>query len=362
MPTERPAQGTWLRGGRQKRARDADATGPADVIPFEPRAPSTPADPPTAATVRGGRVTTRRTVSSDLSMTLSINVDEIVSALVAEEQRLRAEQTCQIPHGRTRQREQAQHEPSSGQRAEGEASRAPDTPALDVLPHLYGRDPRRVARFQRDVQTNANFLLRGRAGALVSAIVGHDAPALKSLGDLRTYRTIMADGTWGWLLQAVRATRAYQPGLDAGLLLLRVIELHQPRLSQSECTVHRTQLYWFILDMLDRLDQWDAYLATWARVRAHTAETLTYQAYARQQHGTRLTPFILGEDAHGLTIHFLWLTLHRKELIERKVARQRRGQRVGNVKHATQEELSTDELRERLAWVARQARDDKSWG
>ena len=33
MPTERPAQGTWLRTGRQKRARDADATGPADVIP-----------------------------------------------------------------------------------------------------------------------------------------------------------------------------------------------------------------------------------------------------------------------------------------------------------------------------------------
>lgn len=54
MPTERPAQGTWLRAGRQKRARDADATGPADVIPFEPRAPRTPADPPTAAMVRGG--------------------------------------------------------------------------------------------------------------------------------------------------------------------------------------------------------------------------------------------------------------------------------------------------------------------
>ncbi len=100
MPTERPAQGTWLRTGRQKRARDADATGPANVIPFEPRAPRTLADPPPAATVRGGRVTTRQTVSSGLSMTLSINVDEIVSALVAEEEkRLRVKEHRHPPHG-----------------------------------------------------------------------------------------------------------------------------------------------------------------------------------------------------------------------------------------------------------------------
>ncbi len=211
------------------------------------------------------------------------------------------------------------------------------------------------------MQTNANFLLRGRAGATVSTIAGHDTPALKSLGDLRTYRTIMADETWGWLLRAVRATRAYQTGLDAGLLLLRVVELHQPHLSRQEVAGHRRQLYWFILDMLDRLDQWDVYLATWACVRAHTAETLTYQACARHRHGARLAPFILEEDAGDLTVHFLWPTLHRRELIERKVARQRRGQKLGNIKHATQDALTTDELRVRLAWVARQARDIPSW-
>ena len=224
----------------------------------------------------------------------------------------------------------------------------------------YDRDPQRVARFRRDVHTNANFLLGGRAGAIVSTIVGEGAPALRSLDDLRTYRRIM--GTWTWLFQAVCATRSYHPGLDVGLLLLRVVELHQPRLSRREVASHRTQLYWFILDMLDRLDQWDAYLATWARVRAHTAETLTYQACARYPHGAPLAPFILGEDARGLTVHFLWPTVHRKELIERKVERQRRGQKLGNVKHATQNELSTDELRARLARVARQGREDSWWG
>lgn len=68
----------------------------------------------------------------------------------------------------------------------------------------------------------------------------------------------------------------------------------------------------------------------------------------------------LGPDADGLRVHFLWPTVHRKELIERKVERRRCGQKLGNVMHATQDDLSSDELRARLAWVARQRRAE-SW-
>ena len=305
MPTERPAQGTWLRTGRQKRARDADATGPADVIPFGPR---TPADPPTAAAVTGreGRVTTRRTLSSGLSITLSINVNEIVSSLVAEEDtRLRVEEHGQPPPGKRQQR-RAQNKgrstPSSGPRTEPEASRAPDTPALDVLPHLYGRDPQRLPRFSRDLQTSVYLLLRGRAGAIVSTVVGRrrrTGPALQHLGDLHTYRSIMEAETWAGLLHAVRDTRSYEAGLDASLLLLRVTDLHQALLSRRECAVHRKWLYWGVLEMLDRLDRWDAYLETWARVRARTTYALTVHPSARQRPGAALTPYVLREDARG---------------------------------------------------------------
>ena len=91
-------------------------------------------------------------------------------------------------------------------------------------------------------------------------------------------------------------------------------------------------------------------------MRARTAYTITVGHSARQRHGARLAPFILGEGTHGLTVHFLWPTEQRRALIERKVERRRRGQKLGNVIHATQDELTTDGLRERLAWVARQAR------
>ena len=163
--------------------------------------------------------------------------------------------------------------------------------------------------------------------------------------------------TWTCLFQAVRETRSYEAGLDAGLLLLRVAERHHARLSRREFAAHRKQLYWFILEMLDRLDRWEAYLATWARVRARTGYAYRVGREARQQHGAQLTPFILREDAHGLTVHFLWLTRYRKAVIERKVARRRRGQKLGNLWHATQDELSAAELRESLRWSAQRARD-----
>lgn len=111
----------------------------------------------------------------------------------------------------------------------------------------------------------------------MTAVVGRDASTLRGLDDLHTYRRIMAAGTWGWLRQAVCATRAYQAGLDLSLLLLRVLDLHRPQLDRDECaSSHRQQLYYFVLDMLDRLDRWDAYLAAWACLRARTAERLTY--------------------------------------------------------------------------------------
>ena len=251
----------------------------------------------------------------------------------------------------------------AGSRAGEATARAPDPTVLEVLPHLYSDDPRRLAQFQRDVQTNASFLLRGRAGAIVGTVVrqtARNAPTLQGLEVLHSYRTILRAWTWPWLVEAVRATRSYQAGLDAGLLLLRVAEQHRARLSHQEYTTHRKELYWFILEMLDRLDRWDVYLATWDRVRAHTAYTLMLHPGARQRYGPQLAPFTVGEDARRLTVHFLWSTVQRKALIARKVERQRRGQKLGNVIHATQDELTTDDLRERLAWVAREARD-ASW-
>jgi len=183
MRRHRSTHLTRLTAGRRTRSRDADHGGPARVIPFRPRAPRVAAAPPTSTTAQGGRLTRRRTATPGLSMTLSINVAEIVRALVAAEaQRLQADAARPRPHGRTRPARPTPGKPSNAVDAMPGASH---TPALEVLPHLYGRESRLVSRFQRDVQTHARFLLRSPAGPIVRAVVGR-AAALKSLGDLAT--------------------------------------------------------------------------------------------------------------------------------------------------------------------------------
>ncbi len=242
--------------------------------------------------------------------------------------------------------------PATGPRPRGARARAHPR-AREVLADLFASDPDRQARFPRDLQTQVQFLVRGRAGAIVSQIVGPTTrphPPLTTLLDLDTYRTVMADATWAAITQAVIRTRSYEAGLEAGLLLLQVAEIHHRQLSRRAVETHVPRLYAFVLDLLDRLDRWDDYLAAWASIRAHTAWTLTYAARARRRHGARLAPFILQEDATTLWVHFLWLTAHRKAVIERKLDRRGRGRKLGNLKHHAQEELSTTELHRRVAW------------
>jgi hypothetical protein len=86
MKDGRPARVQRFPKGRQRRGQDEYQDGPADVIPFGPRVPWTPREPPISAQVVGGRFTKRRTWTPGLSMTLSIDVEELAQALLAREE------------------------------------------------------------------------------------------------------------------------------------------------------------------------------------------------------------------------------------------------------------------------------------
>ena len=126
-----------------------------------------------------------------------------------------------------------------------------------------------------------------------------------------------------------------------------------PRVIES----HIRTLCLFVLEMLDKRDEWEWYLATWDLMRAHTSCGLTYAHTARLTHGPRLTPFILGEDARGLHVHYLYLIAYRKAVVERKRDRQRRGGKLGHCWHGRQEALSDAEIHERLGRVAQLVRE-----
>ena len=172
--------------------------------------------------------------------------------------------------------------------------------------------------------------------------------------DLPTFRALLGDPTWYLVTQFLVTGRWYEEGLDLALQLLGCTERYHHVLSAREEARARMQLYALVLDMLDRLDAWDTYLKLWHQLRQHTTYTLTYGGGAATL--PRAQPYVMRREGNRTALHFLWISDHRKQLIERKLAKQRAGRPLGNMRHHPQSDLSDAELRRRLAWVAQLAR------
>ena len=75
--------------------------------------------------------------------------------------------------------------------------------------------------------------------------------------DLPTYRALMAYPIWHLVMQALVITRWYEKGLELGLRLLAFTDQHRHEFSPHEIAANKKQRYSFVLDQLDRLDEWE---------------------------------------------------------------------------------------------------------
>ena len=156
--------------------------------------------------------------------------------------------------------------------------------------------------------------------------------------DWPSYQRIMSKPTRHLFLHAVTSTRSYQEGLNAVVHLLRLTEAKRTKLSQDEYQIYSTFLNYSVLDLLDRMDRWEEYLAVWERLCKRTKIVSISSV--------EMTEAALDDDSVYADV--LLFTRHRKELIERKLQRKQAGQKLGNVLHARPEELSEEEISERL--------------
>ncbi len=184
-----------------------------------------------------------------------------------------------------------------------------------------------------------------------NALLGLQGKNLTKRIDFVKYRKIMSYPVWNYIRQAVVSTRAYEEGLNVGLLLLYLTEEYHLQLNVKEYKKNSILLYCFILDMLDREDRWEEYLNAWEQIRENTNFAITYTMDARFHHGERMTPFILRMGPDFLYIHFLYTLLYRKEVITRKLNKKNSGGKTSNLLHARQEELSEAEIKRRLDWI-----------
>jgi hypothetical protein len=163
---------------------------------------------------------------------------------------------------------------------------------------------------------------------------------------LEKYQRLMSYPGWNYFTQSIKATRAFENGLDACLILLQYTEDIRDDLSVADYERNLQTFYFFLLTMLDRLDRWDDYLYLWENLRNNTQFSSTYTKSGLEVHGNRIQPLIMGDDGESVRVHFLYGISDRRDVIERKKARQMLGKSAR--KHRQQDELSNEQIKQRL--------------
>jgi len=175
----------------------------------------------------------------------------------------------------------------------------------------------------------------------------------------------MNDATWKALWRDIDSTQAYDDGLEAGLRLLRATQHHRAHLGERGYQANQILLYRSVLAMLDKAERWDVYLAAWEIIRRQTnhcvpgrGDTLTlhdpqYMSFVRRDDGGfGIPPLPYGvRPPKTIAVHFLYPQVHRRALIEQKLAQERAGKRAAARRPTAPGALAAEEIQVRLAQI-----------
>jgi hypothetical protein len=154
---------------------------------------------------------------------------------------------------------------------------------------------------------------------------------------------------WNYITQTFDYTRAYDQALLFSTNLLKELERQKEKIPPKEYNRHLCHIYGFLLKNLDKLDRWEDYLELWDKILLNIKAGTKYVKEKRHQEG--IEAYIMQEEHEYIYVHFLWSQKHRKEVIERKIAKKKSGRRFSNVLHERQNDLTAEEVRERLEWI-----------
>jgi hypothetical protein len=194
---------------------------------------------------------------------------------------------------------------------------------------------------------------------------------LKLKLDLARYRQLLS--VFCYIKTAIVNTRSYEAGLNLALDLLNFADDHKSLIGVKDYEVQARWFYELILDMYDRMDRWEEYMALWQQIRMNTSFSYLSPAGEPKKTGFRRMDKwhreqwlceqanVLQKDGENVRVHWLACTWDRKAIIERKLARKRAGKSADHLKHHPPEELSEKDIRERLDFVILMAKQDYAW-
>lgn len=189
-------------------------------------------------------------------------------------------------------------------------------------------------------------------------------PATEPL-DWENFSVTMTDPTWKALWREIDEAEAYDDGVELGLRLLQATQHHRGQLGERAYQANQILLYRSILAMLDKADRWDVYLAAWETIRTQTnhclpgrGDTLTlhdpqYMSFVRRDDGGFGVPALPSgiRPPKTIAVHFLYPQVHRKALIERKLAQERSGKRTAERRPVGSSALEAEAIQARLAEI-----------
>lgn len=178
-----------------------------------------------------------------------------------------------------------------------------------------------------------------------------------------TFSVTMQDATWKALWRDIDATQAYDDGLEVGLRLLQATQHHRAQLGERGYQANQILCYRSVLEMLDKADRWDVYLAAWETIRTRTSHCLPGRGDTLTLHDPQYMSFVRRDDGgfgvpplpYGvrppktIAVHFLYPQVHRKVLIERKLAQERAGKRTAERRPVGPGALAGEAIQARLA-------------
>lgn len=199
------------------------------------------------------------------------------------------------------------------------------------------------------------------------------APPTTEPLDWDTFSVTMRDATWKALWRDIDANQAYDDGLEVGLRLLQATQHHRAQLGERVYQANQILCYRTILEMLDKADRWDVYLAAWDTIRSQTSHCLpgrgdtltlhdpTYMSFVRRDDGGFGVPALPSgvRPPKTIAVHFLYPQLHRKALIERKLAQERAGRRMTQRRPVGPGALAAQAVQTRLAEIPTAGGQDK---
>lgn len=126
------------------------------------------------------------------------------------------------------------------------------------------------------------------------------------------FRKFMSSKAWLWFRRGfIKPYYAYEFGLRAASVLLDYANKYSKHYTDQQNKNHLSSLYSFVLDMLDKLDEWESYVTLWQQLH----EKYGYNLYGRtlEKNKSKLRKFHDGKRIKNM-IHYKQCTTPPEEL------------------------------------------------